>query len=282
MKYVLGLLLPQRGLRVDLRYHSGKIRQVDVMAKVRQVRTITDFDNMSRDAWFLRMEGEDQRRRMRPQYRELGAQLMIMKLPRFLEPDSDAQAMIGKAHGHSGLIVDLRGNPGGIEPTLQGILSSVFQSDVKIAERAAREGTTAVMAKSNHHNAFTGKLIVLVDSESASAAELFARVIQIEKRGTVLGDRTAGSVMEAKYYAHRTGLNPVFSYGTLVAGADLVMADGKSLEHTGVTPDETILPSAADLANGRDPAMARAAEIVGVTLSPEEAGKLFPYEWPKN
>jgi carboxyl-terminal processing protease len=283
MEYVLGLLLPQRGLRVDLRDHSSKIRQVDVMAKVRQARTITDLDNVTgRDAWFLRLEGEDQRRLMRPQYKELGTQLIIMKLPRFLEPDSDVQAMIGKARGHSGLIVDLRGNPGGIESALQDLLSSVFQSDVKIADRVAREGAPTVMAKSTHHNAFTGKLIVLVDSESASAAELFARVIQIEKRGTVLGDRTSGSVMEAKHYSHRTGLNPVFVFGTSVTYADLVMADGKSLEHVGVTPDETSLPSAADLANDRDPAMARAAEIMGVTLSPEEAGKLFPHEWPRN
>ena len=283
MKYAFGLLLPQRGLRVNLRDRSGKIRQVDVMAKIRQARTITDLGDMTgRDAWFLRLEGENQRRLMRPQYKELGTQLMIMKLPRFLQPDLDAQAMIGKTRKHSALIVDLRGNPGGAEPSLQDLLSSLFESDVKIADRVAREATTAVNAKSTHHNAFSGKLIVLVDSESASAAELFARVIQIEKRGTVLGDRTAGSVMEAKYYAHQTGLNPVFSYSTSVADADLVMADGKSLEHTGVTPDETVLPSAADLANGRDPAMARAAEIVGVTLSPEEAGKLFPYEWPKN
>jgi C-terminal processing protease CtpA/Prc len=59
------------------------------------------------------------------------------------------------------------------------------------------------------------------------------------------------------------------------------MTDGRSLENKGVVPDVPVLPKASDLSSGRDPALAKAAELLNVIMSPEEAGKLFPYEWPK-
>jgi C-terminal processing protease CtpA/Prc len=154
----------------------------------------------------------------------------------------------------------------------------MFDHEVKIADKVTRHKTTPLKTKSSHHG-FGGKLIVLVDSGSSSAAELFARTIQIEKRGFVLGDRTSGLVMESKYHPGTTGLPPLY-YLTQITEANLIMTDGKSLEHIGVTPDESVLPTPEDLAAGRDPALARAAELAGVKLTPEVAGKMFPYEWP--
>jgi len=71
-----------------------------------------------------------------------------------------------------------------------------------------------------------------------------------------------------------------FDYGVQVTVGDLIMGDGKSLEHVGIAPDEMLLPTADDLATGRDPLLARAAALVGAKLDATSAGKLFPVEWP--
>ena len=63
--------------------------------------------------------------------------------------------------------------------------------------------------------------------------------------------------------------------------ADVIMSDGKGLERSGVVPDELVLPSALDIANRRDPVLARAAALAGVQLISEKAGTLFPVAWAK-
>ena len=57
------------------------------------------------------------------------------------------------------------------------------------------------------------------------------------------------------------------------------MPDGRSLEGSGVTPDELLLLTGGDLAAGRDPVLARAAALAGLELDALAAGGLFPFEW---
>ena len=86
--------------------------------------------------------------------------------------------------------------------------------------------------------------------------------------------------MESKQFTENMGSDTVIFYGASITEWDLLMSDGKTLEHRGVTPDEIVLPGAHDIASGRDPALAYAAQTLGVKITPEVAGKAFPYEWP--
>lgn len=202
-------------------------------------------------------------------------------MPEFDLTEEKVDEMIDKARKHKALILDLRGNPGGAVLTLKRVVGDVFDHDVKIADLKGRKEFKPMVARSRGDRAFHGTLVLLVDSESASAAEILARVVQLEKRGTVIGDRTAGAVMQSESCEHQLGTETVVFYGASITDADVIMADGKSLEGVGVTPDQLILPSSSDILNGRDPVLSRAAAVVGAALDPGKAGSLFPIEWRK-
>jgi carboxyl-terminal processing protease len=196
------------------------------------------------------------------------------KMPEFDLSEKGVDQMMKKVGKHKALILDLRGNGGGYEETLQYLLGYFFDRDVKIGDRKGRKESKPIFAKTRGAKAYKGQLLVLVDSRSASAAELFARIVQLEKRGTVLGDHTAGAVTEARHFPHEYVRKKGFlvsalavTYAVSVTVNDLIMADGKSLERVGVTPDEIILPSPQDLAEENDPVLVRAAELAGSPLN---------------
>ena len=87
--------------------------------------------------------------------------------------------------------------------------------------------------------------------------------------------------MQARGYGHEIGADINVYFGTQVTNADVIMSDGKSIEHVGLTPDELMLPTAADLATKRDPVLAHAVELAGGKLDSETAGGMFPVEWIK-
>ncbi len=185
--------------------------------------------------------------------------------------------MMKEAARYQKLILDLRGNPGGYVSTEMFLIGAFFENDVKVGDEISRKKTEERTAKGWRKDFFTGELAVLVDSESASASEVFARVIQIEKRGKVFGDISSGSVMTSIFVglsSNTDQFTTVFGgqFGMSVTVADLVMKDGSRIEKNGVTPDFAVIPTQKALANRLDPVLALGATTLGHQLSPEAAG----------
>jgi C-terminal processing protease CtpA/Prc len=260
----------------DLRSPAGVRRQAVVTASVKANKRVMDLTD-SADYYEVVRQGENEDHASRSRIVEKG-DLAIWKLQRFDLEFPEVDKAIATVRKHKALILDLRDNPGGYTETLKWIAGSLFDRDIKICDRVGKKETKPMIAK-RQGEPFSGKLVVLIDSGSVSAAELMARVVQIEKRGTVVGDRSAGAVMESKHYSESEGLDTKIFFGFSVTDANLVMTDGKSLEKTGVTPDEVLVPTGADLAAGRDPALGHAADLAWVQLDADAAGKMFPYEW---
>jgi C-terminal processing protease CtpA/Prc len=262
-KLILSLLSPGQ----------EKPRDVALKAELKKLQKVITFSTYFRIGEGFYNEENDKHRWA------VSEPVTVWKMPDFeFDPDV-VDSYVGKGKGSRTLIIDLRGNGGGYVKTMEALVGNVIDHDITISQEVGRKKTEPSKAKSRGKSAFSGKLIVLIDSDSASAAEVFAKVVQLEKRGIVLGDVSAGAVMTSRRFDEEHGDDNVVLYGASIPIADVIMSDGKSLEHVGVTPDELIVPTPADMAAGRDPVLARALELAGGKMSPEDIAKLNKYYW---
>ncbi len=281
MRYFYTILSPRVGLNVIAQSPGGEPREMNLKAKVTPGKRVIDLNSDIEVNAILREMEDDAKLGRHRYYEDLGG-VFVWKMPAFDLPDDKVDELMSKARGRKAFVLDLRGNGGGAETTLLRLLGHFFDRDVKMADIKTRKELKPVVAKTRGKgNMFAGKVIVLVDSDSGSASEVFARVMQLEKRGTVIGDRSAGAVMRSIYRNYEMGAERVVFWGANITNADVIMSDGASLERVGVVPDELMLPKPADMAAKRDLVLARALELAGTNIDPAKAGALFPVEWKK-
>jgi carboxyl-terminal processing protease len=273
------VVAPQTRTALTILQPGGRPETLRIHAKVVTGQAITDLRNTMDINDYMRDVGDDAyfgRHRMVP----IKEELLVWKMPGFnMGADEVKTKLLRQVRKYPKLIIDLRGNGGGAVEMLETLVGGLVGPDTKIADWKGRKPRPPMMAR-KAGDVYEGTILVLVDSFSASASELLARTLQLTGRGTVLGDRTAGAVMVSQTFDHMAGGDRTgVTFATSITVADLIMTDGRSLEHTGVVPDEVILPTAEDLASDRDPVLARALELFGLIATPETAGRMFPMEW---
>lgn len=145
-----------------------------------------------------------------------------------------------------GVIIDLRGNPGGLGAMAMGMAGCLTREpNQRLGTMTTREATLTFVALPRP-SAYTGPVAVLVDGLSMSTSEIFAGGLRDLGRARVFGARTPGAALPS--VIERLPNGDGFQY----AFANFVSADGRLLEGRGVTPDVAIAPTRAGLLAGDD------------------------------
>jgi len=153
-----------------------------------------------------------------------------------------------------GLIIDLRGNLGGVGALSSSIGRFLVSEEASLGTMMMR-GTelsfniepVVVTTWGERIDPFTGPIAILQDGISASTSEVFAGGLQSLGRVKVFGTRSAGMALPA-------GMDKLPSGDVLLhAIADFVTTTGARMEHGGVVPDEPVETTRRDLLEGRDP-----------------------------
>jgi len=156
-----------------------------------------------------------------------------------------------------GVVVDIRGNPGGEAEEVAKIASYFFARRVPFGKFSARSGKSIFLRTDDDDQIYTGPVALLVNEGSGSGSELFAGVMQESKRAVVIGRQSCGCVLGISRYRSVKGKGElaVSEYG-------YISPAGKTLEGVGVVPDKLVELKISDLQKHRDAALEEAQQVL--------------------
>jgi carboxyl-terminal processing protease len=155
-----------------------------------------------------------------------------------------------------GLIIDLRGNPGGIGGMAMGMAGWLLDKpDQRLGSMYLRD-TTLKFVINPRADVFAGPVAILVDGSSASTSEIFAEGLKDLGRARVFGTKTAAAALPSIF--ERLPNGDGFQYAT----ANYISEGGKALEGIGVTPDVEVKLTREGLLAGHDAVVDAALEWI--------------------
>ena len=154
-----------------------------------------------------------------------------------------------RAQGMQALVLDLRGNPGGVGPMSVPVARMLLDRSASLGTLRFRDFEQAFNVEPDA-DPFTGPLALLVDEGTASTSEIFAAGMRDLDRVTIFGGQpTAGAALPSVIEELPSGA--VLQY---VVG-DYHSPKGTAVEGKGIAPDVRVTETRADFVAGRDPVL---------------------------
>lgn len=196
----------------------------------------------------------------------IDASVAYIRIPSFGQPHYEARALelLREFRDAAAVIIDVRGNGGGSTPVnLTYALTGPYRWWIIGGPDGEKHGPFILPFTDEQKKDvegiqhYAGQVVVLIDQDCGSACDDFVMPIQVEGRGTLVGETTAGTSGQPIFY--RSPRSILFQ----VSSRRQYFPDtGAEFEGVGVAPDIEVAPTPEDLRAHRDPVLQKALELV--------------------
>lgn len=149
--------------------------------------------------------------------------------------DSIIENLKDSTENPKGIILDLRGNPGGLLDQAERI-SDLFLTDGVIVTTKVGNSSKRYQANDKDYQ-YSGNVVVLVDAGSASASEIVAGALKNNERAVIIGERTFGKGSVQQIFDLHDGSALKLTIAKYLTPGDI------SIQDVGVTPDIVLHPT---------------------------------------
>ncbi len=168
--------------------------------------------------------------------------------------------------GCEGVVIDLRGNSGGLMASISAVGGLFFDERASLGTLSTGGGDLKLTAlprvvdnEGRDVRRFSGPLAILIDGTSISCSDMFPASMQALQRARIFGVASAGMALPAASTPLPSGDRLMYPI------ADFVDPAGRRIEGIGTIPDHIVAPTVATLSAGRDPILDAALAWFGTS-----------------